>query len=107
MYNINFKVNDRFVVSLVQSKTSEPAVAEIPNPDGLSDRIDIRIIELIRRDPSILAKQMSESTGVTVRTIRRHLSSLTEKGYISRAGTTREGRFLILYDMANDSSDTD
>ena len=77
------------------------SVDEVPDSADLSDMVDVKIIEIIRKDPHATAKQMSESIGLSVRTIRRHISSLTDGGYISREGTTRGGKFYISYDVVN------
>ena len=94
--------SDRFTVSIEGSKNKGiVSVDEVPDPADLSDVVDVRIIEIIRKDPRVTAKQMSESLGLSVRTIRRHISSLTAEGYISREGTTRSGRFHVSYDVVN------
>lgn len=59
------------------------------------------------KNPYATAKQISEHLGLSVRTIRRHVSSLTERGYISREGTTRGGRFYISYDVVNEVLEDD
>ncbi len=100
--------NDRFIVSIEASKNGgATSVDDIPDPADLSDTVDIQIIKMIRKDPHVTAKQMSESIGLSVRTIRRHISSLTEGGYISRDRTTRGGRFYISSDVIDEVLEDD
>ena len=53
------------------------------------------ILKLIKKSPSITAKQMSETLSVSPRTIERDLSSLKEKGVLSRKGKDNDGVWII------------
>ena len=54
------------------------------------------IINLIRSNPSITAKQISELLSVSDRTIERDLSKMQETGNIIREGDKNGGRWIIL-----------
>lgn len=55
-----------------------------------------KIINIIRKSPSISAKQMSETLSVTSRTIERDLASLKAMGVLMRKGTDNDGEWIIL-----------
>lgn len=48
------------------------------------------------KQPSITAKQMSETLSVSPRTVERDLSTLKEKGVLKREGKDNNGMWIIL-----------
>lgn len=54
------------------------------------------ILKLIKKSPSITAKQMSETLSVSPRTVERDLSTLKEKGVLTREGKDNNGMWIIL-----------
>lgn len=54
-----------------------------------------KIIEIITQDPTITATQMSVILSVVKRTVERELSTLRQKGIISREGSARNGRWIV------------
>ena len=61
----------------------------------LTDRQRV-IIDLIRENPSLSASEMSQKTGMVIRTIQRDLASLHEKGILTREGGRKDGKWVIL-----------
>ncbi|MDO4510481.1 MAG: HTH domain-containing protein [Bacteroidales bacterium] len=59
-----------------------------------------KIVKLIMRDPSISAKQMSETLSVTARTVERDISVLKRMGILTRNGKDNDGEWVILIDMS-------
>ena len=53
------------------------------------------IINLIRKSPTITAKEMSEILSVTSRTIERDISSLKAMGILSRKGSDNDGEWIL------------
>ena len=53
------------------------------------------IITLIKENPSISAKQMSETLLVTSRTIERDLSLMKKNGILKREGYDNDGKWII------------
>lgn len=53
------------------------------------------IMNIIRKSPTISAKQMSETLSVSQRTIERDLSTLKEKGILVRKGKDNDGKWII------------
>ena len=58
----------------------------------LSD-VELKIISLIERNPTITQKEYSE---IPLRTIKRIFSDLQVKGKIKREGSNRKGKWIIL-----------
>ncbi len=61
----------------------------------LTDRQRI-IIAVIKSNPSVSAKQMSETLSVTSRTIERDLAAMQKAGIIRHEGTDNDGIWVIL-----------
>lgn len=60
--------------------------------------ISKRILELLRQNPSISRKKLSELLGsITENGVKYHLKKLKEEGKIRRMGGTR-GRWKVLHD---------
>ena len=55
-----------------------------------------KIIDLIKINPQISAKQMSVVMSVVKRTIERELSTMQKLGFIVREGNTSAGRWIIV-----------
>ena len=54
-----------------------------------------KILNLIKKDPTITGKQMSETLSVSQRTVERDLSVLKEKGVLVREGKDNDGIWII------------
>lgn len=54
------------------------------------------IIELIKENPTITAKNISTIFNLNQRTIERDLAKLTEEGYIKYEGSSKDGKWVIL-----------
>ena len=61
-------------------------------PNGSSDNEQIVYLQVIE-DGSLTAKQISDITGITKRTVERTLKKLKDKGVIIRIGSSRSGRW--------------
>ena len=101
------------VMAIVQRKTIEEVIAERGGDVGvnvgdmsktnvgdvseikLSDRQQI-IVSIIRSNPTVSAKQMSETLSVTSRTIERDLAALQKAGVIRHEGKDNAGVWVIL-----------
>lgn len=53
------------------------------------------IIDLMKKSPTITAKQLSEILSVTSRTVERDISSLKDMGILSRKGTDKSGEWIL------------
>ena len=61
---------------------------------GLPERQKI-IIELIKDNAFVTIPEMSQKTGVVVRTIKRDIENLQAKGVLTREGGRKEGRWVV------------
>lgn len=61
----------------------------------LSD-VELKIVSLIERNPTITQKEYSELSEIPLRTIKRIFSDLQVKGKIKREGSNRKGKWVIL-----------
>ena len=55
-----------------------------------------KILDLIKKSPTITGKQMSETLSVSQRTIERDLSALQKKGVLKHEGKDNDGTWIIL-----------
>ena len=101
------------VMAIIQRKTIEEVIAERGGDVGvnvgdmsktnvgdvseikLSDRQQI-IVSIIRSNPTVSAKQMSETLSVTSRTIERDLAVMQKAGIIRHEGSDKTGVWVIL-----------
>lgn len=101
------------VMAIIQRKTIDEVIAERGEDVGvnvgdmseinvgdvseikLSDRQQI-IVSIIRSNPTVSAKQMSETLSVTSRTIERDLALMQKAGIIRHEGSDKTGVWVIL-----------
>ena len=99
------EANGGGVMAIVQRKTIDEVIAERGGDVGvnvgdvseikLSDRQQI-IVSIIRSNPTVSAKQMSETLSVTSRTIERDLAVMQKAGVIRHEGKDNAGVWVIL-----------
>ena len=54
------------------------------------------ILELLKENPKLSAKKLSEQIGITSRAVEKQLASLVEKGFIKHEGSPKGGHWEIL-----------
>ena len=54
------------------------------------------ILELLKENPKLSAKKLSEQIGITSRAVEKQLAFLVEKGFIKREGSPKGGHWEIL-----------
>ncbi|WP_191014256.1 MarR family winged helix-turn-helix transcriptional regulator [Treponema zioleckii] len=54
------------------------------------------ILELLKENPKLSAKKLSEKIGITSRAVEKLLATLVEKGFIKREGSPEDGHWEIL-----------
>ena len=92
-------------MAIVQRKTIDEVIAERGGDGGvnvgdvseikLSDRQQI-IVSIIRSNPTVSAKQMTETLSMTSRTIERDLAVMQKAGVIRHEGKDNAGVWVIL-----------
>lgn len=101
------------VMAIIQRKTIDEVIAERGGDVGVNvgdmseinvgdvseiklfDRQQI-IVSIIRSNPTVSAKQMSETLSVTSRTIERDLALMQKAGIIRHEGSDKTGVWVIL-----------
>ena len=93
------------VMAIVQRKTIDEVIAERGGDVGVNSReiSDVKLTErqtimvsVIKSNPMVTAKQMSETLSVTVRTIERDLALMQKAGIIRHEGSDKTGVWVIL-----------
>ena len=54
------------------------------------------ILELLKENPKLSAKKLSEKIGITSRAVEKQLASLVEKGFIKREGSPKGGHWEVI-----------
>ena len=54
------------------------------------------ILNLIKQDEKITNNVLTQKTGISQKTLRRELVALNKKGFITREGSRKDGRWMIL-----------
>ncbi len=55
-----------------------------------------KVLELLIKNSDMIADELADEIGVTVRTIQRAYSSLQKNGYLQRVGSKRSGKWIVL-----------
>lgn len=63
---------------------------------GGSEKSLEKILSLIRENPKISAKEISEIIGISSRAVEKHLAKLKEKGFLKRVGPAKGGYWKII-----------
>ena len=67
-----------------------------PGSEETSEETSEKIINLMRSNPKITAKQMSHEIGITPRAVEMWLSKLKGAGKIKRTGSTKSGHWEVM-----------
>ena len=54
------------------------------------------ILSTMKQNPSITRENLANKLDVSIATLKRELTSLRKKGYISRRGSDKNGQWIIL-----------
>lgn len=60
---------------------------------------ELMIIKWLVSNPEMTQAELAEKTGKTIRTIKRGMAGLKEKGYIRRMNGKRDGNWEVLIDI--------
>ena len=97
------------VMAIIQRKTVDEVIAERDGNVGVNVGVNSRgisdvklterqtiMVSVIKSNPMVTAKQMSETLSVTVRTIERDLALMQKAGIIRHEGSDKTGVWVIL-----------
>ena len=94
----NIDVFVRFMLRIILACVDELA-DEIAYAPKNSSRMENAILRMISDDPGSTAVLMAKALGVSTRTVKRYLSSMTEKEIIRRTGSDKTGQWEIIRPM--------
>ena len=57
--------------------------------------LEIRLAELIRKNPQLTHKVLSEALNVSAATVKRTLSKMQQEGKVIREGSNRKGKWIL------------
>jgi len=63
-----------------------------------SMKTSVKILEMMKKDPEVSARQISEVLGITIRAVEMQTSKLQEKGKIKRVGPAKGGHWEVIDD---------
>jgi len=61
-----------------------------------SEKSSEKILSLIRENPKISAKEISEIIGISSRDVEKNIAKLKEKGFLKMVGPARGGYWKII-----------
>ena len=100
-FNVNLITAFKVEVKVSQSYTKEnggKTGGKVGGDVALIEMTDIQksIIDLIGTDASISIDQMAVKMAVKKRTLEREIAKMKQKGYISRTGSPRSGKWEVI-----------
>ena len=100
-FNVNLITAFKVEVKVSQSYTNENGGkngGKVGGDVALIEMTDIQkgIIDLIETDASISIDQMAVKMAVKKRTLEREIAKMKQKGYISRTGSPRSGKWEVI-----------
>ena len=63
---------------------------------------EMAILSRIVKNPVMTQNELAEQTGKSLRTVKREMDKLKEKGYIKRVNGKRNGQWDVLIDISNE-----
>ena len=87
-----FKVRTNEV--MIGFKTDIGIVDNVVDNEGMNG-VQMKILQLMRNNPKISAKTISEEIGTVIRNVQRHIKSLKEQGLVEREGPAKGGRWIV------------
>lgn len=99
----DYELKNRYMHIDYQSQSANCKLSKCQN-DTLDGTLKISLNELallkmIKKNPSITQNELAEKMGKSVRTIKREMNELKEKGYIQRLNGKRNGKWEVLIDI--------
>jgi ATP-dependent DNA helicase RecG len=87
----------RIVVPLNEAATATVGPSNIPksHDDTLDDTLELRILVLVRQNPRINQRELSEQLAISLPTVKRTMTKMMEKQVLGRKGGKRFGYWEI------------
>lgn len=89
----------QIVTSMTSIKTLMTSIntsmISIKDPNDLKNDLEIRLSELIRKNPELTYKALGEALAVSTATIKRTLTKMQRGGKVVREGSNRKGKWIL------------
>lgn len=91
-----FDITENFITVTIPLKKSETGKINVPNvKKQIFDEYDEKILRIMREDSSVKVSEISKRIGVGTTTITKRIRRLREQGMIERAGSKKNGRWMV------------
>ena len=79
------------IITKPAARGRTPSTTSVP----ISNELDRAILKIIADNPQVSTSYISETIGVSMKTVQRHISALRNLGILSREGGNRGGRWIV------------
>lgn len=62
---------------------------------ALKSDLEVRLSELIRKNPELTHKALAEALAVSAATVKRTLTKMQHEGRVIREGSNRKGKWIL------------
>ena len=85
----DFRINMYRQPSLIQAGTIGTIIGiKVTSPEE-------RVLTIMKQNARVAQKELQKELGVSLRTVKRMIAELQEKGYIVRRGNNRSGEWIV------------
>lgn len=85
----DFRINMYRQPSLIQAGTIGTIIGiKVTSPEE-------RVLTIMKQNARVTQKELQKELGVSLRTVKRMIAELQEKGYIVRRGNNRSGEWIV------------
>ena len=87
----------RIIVPLIEAAAAMVGPSKVPksHDETLDETLELRILSLVKTNPRISQRELSQHLGNSLSTIKRIMSAMVERGVIERKGGKRYGYWEI------------
>lgn len=91
-----FDITENFITVTIPLKKSEIGKINVSNAKKqIFDEYDEKILRIMREDSSVKVSEISKKIGVGTTTVTKRIRRLKEQGMIERAGSKKDGRWMV------------
>ena len=88
-FDRDFRINMYRQPSLIQAGTIGTIIGiKVTSPEE-------RVLTIMKQNARVTQKELQKELGVSLRTVKRMIAELQEKGYIVRRGNNRSGEWIV------------
>jgi len=69
--------------------------------EKVSEKVSEKILGVVRRNPAVTISELVKETGVTTRTVERHIKRMQSEGILERIGGRKEGYWKIVEEVVS------